>query len=118
VIRVTHAETGAPEPPPDDDRDAAEPRPGDPATNLRDDSDELLAAVDRIRTLESSKRDTPMSTPEFHSRADEIEDIARSVFGLARRQRREGDQLSGPDGRSINDVDPRDDPESHEEDGR
>jgi hypothetical protein len=70
---------------------------------LENDSDQLLAAVDEIRTLESRKRQVQMSSPEFHRAAEDIERKARAVFGIARAQREVGDALSEPQGESIDD---------------
>ena len=71
---------------------------------VEDDSDELLRTIDEIRELESQKREVPMSTPEFHEKADLIERKARVVFGLAKAQREVGEALSGPQEDSIDDV--------------
>jgi hypothetical protein len=70
---------------------------------IQDNSDDLLAAVDEIRRLESEKRQVPMSTPEFHEKATRIERKSRQVFGIARAQREVGDALRGPQSDSIND---------------
>jgi hypothetical protein len=71
---------------------------------LEHDSDQLLAAVDEIRSLESRKRQVQMSSPEFHRAAEEIERKARAVFGIARAQREVGEALSERQGESIDDV--------------
>lgn len=90
----------------------ADPRPpglppDTPDDEVRDavheDSDALLRAVDELRRLESAKRDVPMSTPAFHDKAARIEDLARSVFGLARRETVDGEQLGETQPESIND---------------
>ena len=67
------------------------------------DSDHLLTAVDEIRRLELEKRKVPMSTPEFHVRADDIERRSRAVFGLAAAEREHGEALSETQDRSIDD---------------
>ena len=70
---------------------------------VQDDSDQLLAAVDEIRRLETEKRQVHMSSPEFHRAADLIERKARAVFGLARAQREVGEALTETQDESIND---------------
>jgi hypothetical protein len=70
---------------------------------LRTDSDALLRAIDEVRALEDEKRRVQMSSPEFHQRANEIERLARSVFGLAQRERRDGEGFDRPQPTSIDD---------------
>jgi hypothetical protein len=81
-------------------------RPGDGEEQVRaeiqDTSDDLLAAVDEIRRLESEKRQVRMSTPEFHEKAKRIERKSREVFGLAKAEREVGDALRGQQSDSIN----------------
>lgn len=60
---------------------------------VREDSDELLAAVDRLRHVEAEKREVPFSSPEFHQRAREVENQARRVFQLATKEEIHGEQL-------------------------
>jgi len=50
---------------------------------VRDDSDELLTALDRLKNMERAKRDTDISTPPFHDLAEEVEQQARHVFDVA-----------------------------------
>jgi len=78
----------------------------DPAIRERveADSDDLLAAVDDIRRLELEKRKVPMSSPDFHARAQEIEQRSRLVFGLARKQEDDGRRLSRQQAQSIDNV--------------
>ena len=82
----------------DGDQDDAETR-----GRIRDDSDELLGAIDDIRRLEREKREVRMSSPEFHRRANEIERVARTVFGLAQSEREHGEDLSQTQEETIED---------------
>ena len=68
---------------------ADEPQPEE----LRDRSNELLSAVDRVRALEAQKREEPISTPRFHELADEITQEARRVFRVAHVEELEGDVM-------------------------
>jgi hypothetical protein len=81
---------------------------------IRNDSDELLGAIDDIRRLERQKREVRMSSPEFHRRANEIERVARTVFGLAQSEREHGEDLSDTQENSIEDeADDEDDVNRH-----
>ena len=71
--------------------------------HIRNDSDDLLGAIDDIRRLEREKREVRMSTPGFHRRAEEIERVARTVFGLAQSEREHGDDLSETQDETIED---------------
>lgn len=70
---------------------------------IRNDSDELLGAIDDIRRLEREKREVRMSSPEFHRRANEIEHVARTVFGFAQSEREHGEDLSQTQEETIED---------------
>ena len=78
---------------------------------LENDSDQLLAAVDEIRKLESEKRHVQMSSPEFHRAAELIERKARAIFGIARAQREVGEALSETQDESIDDQAAEEGPE-------
>ncbi len=58
---------------------------------VREDSDELMAAIERLRRREAEKRETPFSSPAFHERAREVEAEAQRVFRIATRQEIHGD---------------------------
>ncbi len=51
-------------------------------------SDRLLAEVRRLRAAEERKRQEPVSSPEFHRLAAEVEEQARAVWQTADEQRR------------------------------
>lgn len=70
---------------------------------LRQDSDELLDAVDELRRMERAKRTHDISSPEFHALADRIESQARRVFDVAAHENEEGDALDRMD-TSIDEV--------------
>ena len=70
---------------------------------VEQDSDALLAAIEDIRRLELEKRKVPMSTPDFHDRADEIEERSRDVFAAATLEEIDGNALPHPQAESIND---------------
>ena len=92
-------------PDPDQRRAADTAEPSDDVVRdaVHEDSDALLRAVDELRRLETAKRDVPMSTPNFHDKASQIEDLARGVFGLARRETADGERLGETQAMSIND---------------
>ena len=60
---------------------------------VRDDSDELLTAVDELRQLEQSKRGEAMSTPPFHALADEVEHKARRIFEIAAQENVDSEEV-------------------------
>ena len=64
---------------------------------LRDTSNQLLTAVDRLRALENQKREEPISSPRFHKLADEIAGEARKVFRVAEFEERQGDEMPTQD---------------------
>ncbi len=66
--------------------------------NVRRSSDQLLAAVDELKAVERRKRQTEMSTPEFHRLADEVFEKARDVWRTAADEDVAGDALSEPQG--------------------
>jgi len=57
-------------------------------------SKRLLDAVGDVQRLESRKRTTARSSPEFHELADEIEQKTRNVFAVAVEEREVGDDDS------------------------
>ena len=66
-------------------------------------SDRLLDEVRRLRAAEERKRQEPVSSPEFHRLAAEVEEQARAVWQTADEQRRLG--LDADDGEeSIDDI--------------
>jgi hypothetical protein len=71
---------------------------------LEEDSDALLAAVDDLRRLELEKREEPISSDGFHTRAIEIEHRSRLIFGLAHEQEQVGQTFGGTQDESIDDV--------------
>ncbi len=78
---------------------------GDDDAQVRDDSDELLEEVRRLRELEERKRHEPISSPEFHRLAAEVEERARAVWQTADRERVAGDD-SERQARTTADVSP------------
>jgi hypothetical protein len=66
-------------------------------------SDRLLAEVRRLRAAEERKRQEPVSSPEFHRLAAEVEEQARAVWQTADEQRRVGRE-AGHREESINDI--------------
>jgi hypothetical protein len=74
---------------------------------VREDSDELLDAVDELKRLERSKRSRNISTPRFHDVADRVEDQARQVFHIAARETIDGDKAGTSDS-SIDEIPPPD----------
>jgi hypothetical protein len=78
----------------------------DPKRVLTNRSNQLLDALRHLRDSEKRKRDEPISTPEFHKLADDVERTSRRIFSLAREQEQLGDE--SPRGEeTINDIDRR-----------
>lgn len=75
--------------------------------DLRDTSDQLLEAVERLKELETEKRMRQISTPEFHVLADEVALQARNVFRVAEREERMGDEMPTQDA-TIEEAEPGD----------
>lgn len=75
---------------------------------VRDDSDELLHALEELKLMERQKRTEDISTPPFHRLAEEVEDQARRVFELAAEENVDGDRAPTTDV-STNEVRPSDD---------
>jgi hypothetical protein len=71
---------------------------------LDEDSKRLLRSVDEIRRLEKEKRTVPMSTPRFHELAKAVESASKDVFDQSRVESRDGDELSQPQGTTIDEV--------------
>jgi hypothetical protein len=80
----------------------------DEQRRVRDDSDELLDALDDLKRLEKLKRDETYSSPDFHRLANEVEDQARHVFRVAAEENLHGDLAQHAD-LTPNDVRPSDD---------
>jgi hypothetical protein len=70
-------------------------------------SNHLLEALRQLRTTEKRKRDEPISTPKFHQLADDVEEISRRIFSIARQEEQLGDEAPRGDV-TINDIDRRD----------
>lgn len=78
----------------------------DPKRALTNRSNKLLDALRHLRDTERRKRDEPISSPEFHKLADEVDRTSRRIFSLAREQEQLGDE--SPRGEeTINDIDRR-----------
>jgi hypothetical protein len=71
---------------------------------LDEDSQRLLRSIDEIRRLEREKRKEPMSTPRFHELARQVEQESKAVFEHSIVERKAGDDLSEPQGVTIDDV--------------
>jgi hypothetical protein len=70
---------------------------------LTERSNKILGAIDELRRLEEQKRQEPISTPDFHELAKEIEEKSRQVFRIAADQRKLGEAIPTGDD-SIDDV--------------
>ncbi len=81
------------------------PRMSDDDTQVRWDSDHLLAEVRRLRELEERKRREPISSPEFHRLAEQVEERARAVWKTADHERAAGDSAE-QQSRTHAEVDP------------
>jgi hypothetical protein len=66
-------------------------------------SDRLIEAAEAVRDLERQKRSVPISTPEFHALAQQVESHARDVFRLADSEDELGDQAVTT-GETIDDI--------------
>lgn len=64
---------------------------------VRDDSDTLLAAVDKMKRIEVQKRGEDISSPPFHRLAEDVEAQARHVFDIAANETRDGDRAPSSD---------------------
>jgi hypothetical protein len=73
---------------------------------VRDDSDDLLEKMNRLKDLEQRKRHMEVSTPEFHDAADEVADVSSEIFRLARDEQTAGDHIDRRQGVSTEDVEP------------
>jgi len=76
----------------------------DPKRALTNRSNQLLDALRHLRDTEKRKRDEPISTPEFHKLADDVDRTSRRIFSLAREQEQLGDETRTGD-ETINDID-------------
>jgi hypothetical protein len=66
-------------------------------------SDKLIREADAVRNLEREKRQTPISTPEYHDLADQVEARSRRVFSIAAEQESVGDSVDTSD-ETIDDI--------------
>ena len=73
---------------------------------VREDSDDLLDKMNRLKHLEERKRRLEVSTPEFHDAADAIADVSSQIFRLAHDERAAGDRIERRQGISTEDVEP------------
>lgn len=71
---------------------------------VRDDSDELLEKLNRLKELETRKRQLEVSTPEFHDAADAVADVSSEIFSLAHDEQAAGDQIERRQGVATEDV--------------
>jgi hypothetical protein len=76
----------------------------EPRGQLRDNSDELLGALDDLKSLEREKRTQEISSPPFHEMAEAIEDKSREVFRMAATERQIGDTFEESQGMSTEEV--------------
>ena len=77
----------------------------DDRQRVRDDSDQLIAALDNLKSMELRKRGEDISTPPFHDLADRIADQSRAVFNIAADEARDGERVTTTDV-SISEVAP------------
>jgi hypothetical protein len=70
---------------------------------VRDDSDELLRALDELKRMEQVKREQDISTPRFHELADAVEAQARHVYRVASEESIDGEEAPRSD-TSTNEV--------------
>ncbi len=64
---------------------------------IRQDSDALLDAVERLKRAEERKRETPFASEAFDQRAREVEERARELFRLAALEESHGERLDARD---------------------
>jgi hypothetical protein len=64
---------------------------------LRQESDDLMEAVDDVRRLERRRRTEAISTPRFHELGDRIEERSRDVFRLAQAEESTGNNIETSD---------------------
>ena len=72
---------------------------------VRDDSDELIRALEDLKQLEKTKREADISTPPFHELAEAVEAQARHVFEVAAEETVDGNRAPTTDV-STNEVRP------------
>ncbi len=75
----------------------------DDDAEIQSTSDRLLAEVRRLHAAEERKRQEPVSSPEFHRLAAEVEEQARAVWHTADEQRRLAREAGHRD-ESIDDI--------------
>jgi hypothetical protein len=71
---------------------------------VRDDSDELLEKLHRLKDLEKSKRQLEVSTPAFHDAADAVADVSSEIFALAHDEQAAGNRIERRQGVATEDV--------------
>jgi hypothetical protein len=77
----------------------------DDKRRIRDDSDELVRALDDLKATERAKREQDISTPRFHALADDVADKAHRVFEIAKAEKVDGERARTTD-ISTNEVPP------------
>ena len=74
---------------------------------VRDDSDELLEKMNRLKDLEMRKRTLEVSTPEFHDAADAVADVSTEIFAMAHDEQAAGNRIEHRQGVATEDVEPK-----------
>lgn len=64
---------------------------------LRMESDELMEAVEDVRSLERRRRTEAISTPQFHELGDRILERSRDVFRVAQDEESTGNSVETSD---------------------
>jgi hypothetical protein len=72
---------------------------------LRDNSDELMRALEDMKRTEARKRGHPVSTPKFHALADDVEKKSERLFRLAKGEISLADEIDTTD-QTIRDTPP------------
>lgn len=73
---------------------------------IRRSSDKLLSAVDDLKAAERRKRETEMSTPEFHRLAEVVREKADEIWRAAAEEESAGEALSEPQAVTTEEVPP------------
>jgi hypothetical protein len=73
---------------------------------VRRSSDRLLGAVDDLKAAERRRRETEMSTPEFHRLAEVVREKADEVWRTAAEEESAGEALSEPQAVTTEEVPP------------
>ena len=88
------------------DRDYIDTKTRRGLRRLLADSDAIIGEVDRLKNLEETKREYPVSSPEFHYLADEIERRSRRVFRIAADERAAGNVTKPRKQITTNEIEP------------